>query len=961
MITAFHAKYFAHELRRQCSSEDVQKLAASLADARVDLNPHQVDAALFAFLSPLSNGALLADEVGLGKTIEAGILLSQKWAERRRRLLVIAPANLRKQWHQELSEKFFLPAVILESSSLKEHLSHCESNPFDRESAIVICSYQFARTNEERLREVQWDLAVIDEAHRLRNVHRPNSRIAKSIKAALAGRKKVLLTATPLQNSLLELYGLVTVIDEYTFGDIKSFREQFIDTPTEASLRRLRERIQPLCQRTLRRQVSEYVPFTRRHAILQQFHPTPPEQRLYELVSEYLRRPKLFALPSNQRTLMTLVLRKLLASSTYAISGTLEVLANRLGALIKAHGGTEYEPEQITSDFEAIDEIKDEWQEDSQDEHCKGDAMSPRLNSQLAEMLEELRVLNDLRNLARSIVSNAKGEALIQALKRGLKEARNKGASNKAVVFTESRRTQDYLLAILEGSEYAGKIVTFNGSNNDARAKQIYDAWLSHHQGSDRVTGSRTADTRAALVEHFRDEAVVFLATEAAAEGINLQFCALVVNYDMPWNPQRIEQRIGRCHRYGQKCDVVVVNFLNQGNAVDERVYELLDEKFELFSGVFGASDEILGAVESGVEFEKRIARIYQECRTPEQIEASFTQLQRDLESQIDEKLRQTRDKLLENFDEEVQEKLRIRKGQSTDCLSRFEYWLWELSKFYLKPFASFDSATKTFLLKESPFPDLLIKTGRYRFGVDSTDAYLYRIGYPLAQRTVENCANLGLPPKLLRFQYSNSSRNIAALEALIGKGGWLRLAHYSVKAFEHEDYLVFSAITDSGRVLDQSACQRLFSLDATEHLLTSVSRSTEIDGTLEKELSQQRAAMLGRLTDRNGKYFDREYQKLERWSDDQRQSLRVDLKKLDEEIKSARRAARTTLDLNERLKIEREKRRLESRRDEAWKQYDLSTREIERKKDLLLDELEERQTPTVDETVLFEIRWSLE
>ena len=144
---------------------------------------------------------------------------------------------------------------------------------------------------------------------------------------------------------------------------------------------------------------------------------------------------------------------------------------------------------------------------------------------------------------------------------------------------------------------------------------------MKQHAGTDRITGSPTADKRAALVEYFRDEASIMIATEAAAEGINLQFCNLVVNYDMPWNPQRIEQRIGRCHRYGQKYDVVVVNFLNKANAADVRVYQLLAEKFKLFDGVFGASDEVIGAIESGVDFEKRIVGIYQQCRTTEQIE----------------------------------------------------------------------------------------------------------------------------------------------------------------------------------------------------------------------------------------------------------------------------------------------------------------------------------------------------
>ena len=256
------------------------------------------------------------------------------------------------------------------------------------------------------------------------------------------------------------------------------------------------------------------------------------------------------------------------------------------------------------------------------------------------------------------------------------------GASKKAIIFTESRRTQNYLVRILSETEYQGKIVLFNGSNSDEQSKQIYQQWYERHQGSDRISGSRTADMRSALVDYFKEEAQIMIATEAAAEGINLQFCSLVVNYDLPWNPQRIEQRIGRCHRYGQKHDVVVVNFLNRNNAADQRVYELLAEKFALFNGVFGASDEVLGSIESGVDFEKRIVRIYQECRSPEEIQASFDELQRELETEIDESMKLTRKKLLENFDEEVHEKLRVNLKESTEYLNKYENWLWELAKY---------------------------------------------------------------------------------------------------------------------------------------------------------------------------------------------------------------------------------------------------------------------------------------
>ncbi len=185
MITDYHAKYFAYELTKRCPSDSLEKLAGAVASAQVDLNPHQVDAALFAFHSPLSKGALLADEVGLGKTIEAGLVISQRWAERKRRILIITPSNLRKQWHQELSEKFFLPCTILESRSYNASIKVGQFRPFEIQDSLVICSYQFARNKASDVQNIPWDLVVIDEAHRLRNVYKPSNVIANTLKARL--------------------------------------------------------------------------------------------------------------------------------------------------------------------------------------------------------------------------------------------------------------------------------------------------------------------------------------------------------------------------------------------------------------------------------------------------------------------------------------------------------------------------------------------------------------------------------------------------------------------------------------------------------------------------------------------------------------------------------------------------------------------------------------------------------
>jgi SNF2 family DNA or RNA helicase len=467
-ITDYQAKYLAYELTKRCASDSADKLAAAVAGAQVDLNPHQVDAALFAFQSPLSKGAILADEVGLGKTIEAGLVISQKWAERKRRILIITPANLRKQWHQEMNEKFFLNCELLESKNYNAAIKKGHFRPFEtKEDAIVICSYQFAANKAADVHHTAWDLVVVDEAHRLRNVYKPTNKIANILKMALQERHKLLLTATPLQNSLLELYGLVSVIDDHTFGDLKSFREQFASLSQSQVFDTLKARLKPLCHRTLRRQVTAYVPYTKRHAMVEPFDPGESEDQLYHLVSDYLQRENLQALPPGQRSLMTLVLRKLLASSSFAIAGALTSIANRLKARLKADDVSTSLEEELDEDYESLDETAEEWDEDE---------VEPLTGDDRKAMQAEIVDLEEFTRLALSIDHNAKGKALLKALEVAFEKAKELGAAEKAIIFTESRKTQSYLLRLLADSPYADGIVLFNGTNTDDRSKAIYAA-----------------------------------------------------------------------------------------------------------------------------------------------------------------------------------------------------------------------------------------------------------------------------------------------------------------------------------------------------------------------------------------------------------------------------------------------------------------------------------------------------
>jgi len=948
-ITDYHAQYFAHELTKRCSSDSLEKLAGAVAGAQVDLNPHQVDAALFAFQSPFSKGALLADEVGLGKTIEAGLVISQRWAERKRRILVITPANLRKQWHQELSEKFFLPCQLLETKSYKAAVRQGNFRPFEA-PAVVICSYQFARNQAADVANTPWDLVVIDEAHRLRNVYKPSNIIANTLKLALRQKHKLLLTATPLQNSLLELFGLVSFIDDHTFGDLKSFRDQFANLTQDQVFQTLKARLKPICHRTLRRQVTSYIPFTNRLPLLEEFTPEAGEDRLYDLVSEYLRRDNLQALPASQRSLMTLVLRKLLASSTFAIAGALESISRRLRARLRQQAPAESLEEELDRDYEALDETAEELEEDAPSE--------PLSDADRAALEAEVADLAAFAQLAVSITHNAKGTALVKALGIAFAKAREIGAAEKAIIFTESRKTQDYLLRVLADSPFKDGLLLFNGSNTDDRSKAIYAAWLARHTGTDRVTGSKSADIRSALVDYFRAEGRIMIATEAGAEGINLQFCSLVVNYDLPWNPQRIEQRIGRCHRYGQKHDVVVVNFLNRKNEADRRVFELLSEKFQLFEGVFGASDEVLGAIESGVDFEQRINAIYQRCRKHEEIKVAFDQLQLELSFEINEAMTQTRRKLLENFDDEVREKLRVRADASTASLNRLERTLMRLTTHELRDHAEFlDDAS--FRLNSCPFPlaPESAPLGCYELPRRSGEAHLYRLNHPLAEAILARAKARELPVQEVVFAYSEHDGIISALQPLVGQSGWLTLACFTVESLDQaEDHLIFGAIADSSAPLDEASSARLFTLPGK---VTGPCLSIA-PSAVDAFIHHQRAAIQTSISERNAQFFAAEADKLDGWADDLKLSLERELKDLDRQIKEARRAAAAGLTLEAKLAAQKHIRGLESQRAARRRALFDAQDQVDHQRDQFIAAMEGKLVPRTTLQHLFTLRWHL-
>ena len=479
---------------------------------------------------------------------------------------------------------------------------------------------------------------------------------------------------------------------------------------------------------------------------------------------------------------------------------------------------------------------------------------------------------------------------------------------------------------------------------------------------------------RTALIEHFREEATVLLATEAAAEGINLQFCSLVVNYDLPWNPQRIEQRIGRCHRYGQKHDVVVINFLNERNEADRRVLELLTEKFSLFNGVFGASDEVLGSIESGVDFEKRILDIYQKCRTPEEIDAAFRTLQAEMDEQVRTRLDDTRRTLFEHFDEDVHQRLRLQLADAQARLDHVGRRFWLLTRFMLDGRARFNEAALAFDLEQPPRAD--IAKGRYHLiskanpkpgtgsdeeRAEARSAFLYRLSHPLGEYVVDGAKALLTPPERIVFDVTNHPTRLSVIEALRGKAGYLILTRLTIQSYEREERMLFSGFDEAGGSLDQETIEKLFSC---------AGRTTPGEGEvvipaaakqqLQEEAQRHTQATVSRSLEQNNKHFNEARDKLETWADDMVLSAEKALLATKEQIKTLRRQARQATTLSEQREIQQKIQKLERQQRRQRQEIFNAEDEIIEKRDQLIDSLERRLAQQTEAETLFTIRWAV-
>jgi len=525
---------------------------------------YQVKAAQAA-LRRFRGRGLLCDEVGLGKTIEAGLALKEYLLRQMvNRVLIITPPALVEQWREELASKFGLTDFVANYDPEFRELGPQAWAAFPR----VIASLATARRREHRraIKDIVYDLVIVDEAHHLKN------RASVSWKFVNALQKKyiLMLTATPVQNSLDELYNLITILKPGQLKTPREFRRRFVvqgDPRLPKNRGRLRELLADVMVRHARGQVGGQLPPRRAHTV--QLQLGPDERALYDDVSHFVRsciRP-----PTPPRS----------------GEGSLRTPPSLAGGEV---GGID----QVEPVLPAVHRFT--LRTLQREIGSSPAAVRPTLMrlAERPEMAPHREMLLGLADRAGSVQSWAKGKALERLL---LSQLASDGRE-KLIIFTHFRATLELLADLLRGMGV--DFVLYHGQLSRAEKDEV--------------------------IRRFEQSAQVLLSTEAAGEGRNLQFCRLMLNFDLPWNPQRIEQRVGRIHRVGQTRPVEIFNLSAEGT-VEDYILEILDRKLNMFELVIGEMDMILGQMEDERDFEEIVMDVWMQARTPEEVAAGFERL----------------------------------------------------------------------------------------------------------------------------------------------------------------------------------------------------------------------------------------------------------------------------------------------------------------------------------------------
>jgi superfamily II DNA or RNA helicase len=936
-------RYLAEQIVRLRRADEESRYASSQRQGRIDPNPHQIDAVIFALKRIPEGGCILADEVGLGKTIEAGLVLAQLRAEGAApRILLIVPKPLLGQWQDELYRLFSIQATE----------GRMEPGAFSGDGVFIVGR---EAAGSERgsaiLRESEpFDLCVIDEAHEIfANIYRrydkdgiyradsDDARMADRVRGFLRKSPVLLLTATPIQNNLTELWGLVQYVEPTgtLLGNLRTFRDVFCEGDDRLLVPgqddELRRRIETVVQRTLRRQAQEFLerPFVGRQAQLFHYSMSPREKLLYDDVTAYLLEPHLLAFRGNQRQLLLIGFHRLMASSVAALAESLRKVAQRLERLSR---GERPDYEEFLQDLDDED-IRFAVEPDEPGEEERG-APDP------AAVNKELQRVRDFIQRAETLPRDSKAEKLLDVMRI---IAERPAERRRVVIFTESLVTQEYLRTVLiaKGGLASESITVFRGTNNSARANQALEHWQAEvgENLPPYQRPSRSVAVRLALVHEFKTRSQVFISTEAGAKGLNLQFCDTIINYDLPWNPQRIEQRIGRCHRYGQQHDVTVINFLATDNEAQQLMFEILSNKLDLFGRVLDASDVVLHEPTTdtpeklssvlGSDFETRLRRIYERARTLDEITAELRRLREQMDEErkkFEETWTRTAGLIETRFDQRVKQVFRRLQADLPKGLERLDRELESLIEGFLSacgiPYQrTSDDGHVRLQVEGSPLlPEGFETGGTIVVGGtrDVDDADPLHPSHPLVQAAVEEAR--AASQERFRVAWRVGEDAPAAITAGKGKHGRLVLSRVRYSGFERVDRLIPTVLVEGDPTPLDPACGRWL-LDQTPEAPGGTGPEKRwpvlLDGELDDAIEEMIFADQAEVSAQEQQRFDRSLEQIERYVEDQLLVLRRRLAAESKSLSAAEVRRDAALGSDARDEAEKRIRAIQKRIDE--------------------------------------------
>ena len=610
-----------------------------------------------------------------------------------------------------------------------------------------------------------------------------------------------------------------------------------------------------------------------------------------------------------------MLLTLLLSSSIYAVTSTLKNMRNNL----------------LEKNNFNLDDFGDESTTKTIN-YVNSDSINGLINN-----------LNEIIDFSKSIQNDSKFDCLLSTL-NNIYDLFSKDVSRnkKILIFTESKKTQQYLYTSLVKNGYTS-IITFNGENDVIANKKIYNHWLEKNKNTH--SNNKNANLRRAIIDAFENEYDILIATDSAAEGLNMQFCSVVINYDLPWNPQKIEQRIGRCHRYGQKNDVIVLNLLNRSNSIDQRIYDLLNSKLGIFESTFGSSDLILGNDNIADNIESSIREVYKKSRSPEEIERMFKELQNKFKKEIESSIRQSENEMESFFDEEVQRNFEFQYISAKNALNEYDQILCKLIK-YVYPQITIDNT-------------LCFQLNNINYTITNNDSSkeLVSLNTPFGIKVINQIPDHTQDISFITFDYYGSDNKIGYLESLSTKKGRICVSKIIYDSFELIEALVLTCIMDDGSTLPSEIIHKLLKLPYSSITNTCTSKNTKLLYSLHvKDINNK----IKSIEEYNNLIFTNESNYIDNWADSMIEKIQLNVKKMREKRKELQKQFDFSINIEEKTKLQKQIAKLSKKITKSWIELAGAEDDINERRNNLISNLLSEKNKKVECKKLFELEFEI-